>query len=92
MRFRALSLRCQCGLAPSRIKQVGLTADHQFVLHWWCAGCKRKIYIVKDLADCWRECPTAGDPQETFDVSPDSMREPDAKFLHSLGVKFPDSE
>ena len=92
MRFQPFSLRCECGVVPRRIKQVGLTSAHQFVVHWRCAGCRRELYVVKDLSECWRECPPAAGGDESVEAaeSAELMREPDAAFLHSLGVKFPD--
>jgi hypothetical protein len=92
LRFQALSLRCECGLAPLRIKQVGLTAEHQLVIHWRCSGCKRQIYAVKDLNDCWHECPSPDDQQEVCNADAEKMCEPDVEFLHSLGVRLPDIE
>ena len=82
MTFRQLSLCCVCGRAASRIKQVGLTADHQLVIRWWCPPCKRNVYLVKSLSDCWRDCPK---PEDSPEAS-----EPDRRFLHELGVRFPE--
>jgi hypothetical protein len=92
MRFRQLSLRCECGRVPARIGQVGLTPQHQLVIHWKCTGCKRFIYIVKDLADCWRDCPKPEGQLDVFEVSAAPMSGPDAEFLHSVGVRLPDEE
>jgi hypothetical protein len=89
MVYRRLPLRCECGRVPRRVKEVGLTPGHQLVIHWRCRSCKRKIYVARNLADCWRLCPKPKDQQEVC-VSADLMREPDAEFLHRLGVKFPD--
>ena len=85
-----MQLRCVCGLPPARIKRLGLNLKHQVVIHCWCAGCKKNIYVVLDLSDLWRECPK---PEHQPGVSAGStalMREPDAEFLRSMGVKFPD--
>jgi hypothetical protein len=94
MRFRQLDFCCrECGAhVPARIRRVGLTPLHQLVIHFWCVGCKRDIYIVKALADCWRECPAPEDEPDAIEPTPEFMREPDAAFLHSLGVAFPDDE
>jgi hypothetical protein len=90
MRFRPLSLFCECGRAPSRIKRVGLTPSHELVIHWSCLGCKRNVYAVKQLADCWRECPNTEELLEAPEASSEHLREADAKFLGRLKVKFPD--
>jgi hypothetical protein len=94
MRFRQLPLCCcECGgHVPARIRQVGLTPQHQLVIHWWCLGCKRNIYTVKELYECWRECPTDADDLKVAETSELLMREPDAKFLRSLGIALPDDE
>ena len=31
------------------------TADHQLVIHWRCSHCRQYVYVVKSLADCWRD-------------------------------------
>ena len=90
MRFRAMSLFCECGRAASRVKRVGLTPQHQLVIHWWCFGCKRDVFLLKELSECWRDCPKADEVQEPTPWSEEPMTEPDANFLRSLGVKFPD--
>jgi hypothetical protein len=58
MQYRGLSFSCECGQAPLRITQVGLTADHQLLICWWCARCKKMVNATKPLADCWKDCPT----------------------------------
>ena len=90
MNFKALSFRCACGLVPARLKQVGLTSQHQLAIHWHCPWCKREIYAVKDLADCWRECPAPGEEQEA--AVAEGFLPPDEAFLHSLGVRLPPDE
>jgi hypothetical protein len=90
MRFRQLPLSCECGLVPTRIRQVGLSIEHQLVIHWQCLGCRKAMFVVKDLADCWEESPKP----EDFDAisSPlyeQEQQQGDVKFLHSLGVRFP---
>jgi hypothetical protein len=88
MRYRALSFSCECGQAPLRISEVGITADHQLIIHWWCAGCKKMVYASKPLAECWKDCPaTASTVIEDGEFDPASE---DAQFLHSLGVKLPE--
>ena len=91
MQYRALSFSCECGRAPLRITQVGLTADHQLLIQWWCAGCKKMVHATKSLAGCWRDCPTtvstASSAIEDGEFDPGSE---DARFLQSLGVKLPE--
>ena len=91
MQYRGLSFSCECGQAPLRITQVGLTADHQLLICWWCARCKKMVNATKPLADCWKDCPTtastAGIAIEDGEFDPGSE---DARFLQSLGVKLPE--
>lgn len=89
MKFRPFSLYCECGLMPSRIRQVGLSADHQLVIHWWCLGCRKAVYVVKDLVQCWEESPTAEELEGADPVHEGERRQKDAQFLHSLGICFP---
>jgi hypothetical protein len=90
MKFRQFSLCCECGLIPARIRQVGLSTDHQLVIHWWCMGCRKAMFVVKDLAECWEECPK---PEELGIITaPAGRSEPqpgDVSFLHRLGICFP---
>ena len=88
MGFLKLSLYCTCGRAASRIKHVGLTADHQLVVGWWCSPCKRNVYVLKALSDCWRDCPKPIHRRQAVAPKPIAS-DPDARFLHRLGVKFP---
>lgn len=94
MRFRQLTLRCrECGdHVPARIRRIGLTPLHQLVIHFWCVGCKRDIYLVRDLADYWRDCPASNEELDAVEPVHQLMCEPDAAFLHSLGVAFPEDE
>jgi hypothetical protein len=90
MKFRQFALSCECGLIPTRIRQVGLSTDHKLVIHWWCLGCRKAMYVVKDLAECWEECPQADDsdvvPAPAFDLD---CQRGDVNFLHRLGICFP---
>lgn len=90
MRFRQFALSCECGLVPTRIRQVGLSVEHQLVIHWWCVGCRKAMFIVKDLAECWEECPK---PEEfgLAELAPPEgeMQKEDVNFLHRLGICFP---
>src|SRR5215469_190268 len=95
MPYRVLSLRCQCGRPPLRIKQVGLTSDHQLLFQWLCVHCKRWVHAVKPLAECWRECPQGpiepGEPAEQGAPKAHFSHD-DRQFLSALGVKPPDAE
>ena len=91
MNFRKLALHCECGRAASRIRAVGLTAQHQFVVHWICCKCGKAVYVVKDLADCWRDCPQSEDSSEPSGLTIEvSRQQEDARFLHAMGIKMPD--
>ena len=93
MKFQQLLLFCVCGRAASRIKQVGLTADHQLVIHWWCSPCRKNVYAVKALSDCWRDCLRPEDVQDMWRISEsssDQARNLDQRFLRNLGVRLPE--
>jgi len=86
MGYRHLSLSCKCGQTPSRIDEVGLTDDHELVIHWWCEECKRVVYASKSLADCWQDCPKP-QPDSKADALEEKIEECfDAKFLQSVGI------
>ena len=89
MRFKKLFFKCECGRSPARIRDVGLTAEHELVVRWRCAGCKRQMYVVKSLADCWRECLPEGYGQQVPEAE-ERTTAADIQFLHSLGVQFPE--
>ena len=90
MRFRQFPLHCECGLIPTRIRQVGLSTEHQLVIHWWCMGCRKAMFVVKDLAECWEECPQPGDIGVTAVAASDlECHQGDVNFLHRLGIRFP---
>jgi hypothetical protein len=93
MGFRQLSLSCaHCvGNTLIRLRRIGLTSQHQLVVHFWCGACKRNNYFVKALSDCWRECPKSEVELTVGELRTDNiMQEPDAQFLRSLGVGLPD--
>ena len=90
MKFRQFKLCCECGLIPTRIRQVGLSTEHQLVIHWWCMGCRKAMFVVKDLAECWEECPKPEDPDIAPSPAYDIERQRgDTNFLHSMGICFP---
>ena len=60
--------------------------DRQLVIYWRCSQCRKHVYVIKSLADYWRECPTAGAiPQQSAPFEP-----ADALFLRRVGIRFPD--
>jgi len=91
MRYETLQLSCECGQHTTRIREVGFTADHQLVLHWRCLACKKYVYVVKSLSDCWRDCPQEESRQVEESADDTMIREHDARFLRSLGVTLPDA-
>jgi hypothetical protein len=87
MGYRPLSLLCRCGRAPSRIDEVGLSDDHELVIHWWCEACQRVVYATRPLTECWRDCPdagSAGPPRYPVVQSADCGF--DGDFLKDLGI------
>jgi hypothetical protein len=90
MKFRPFDLSCDCGLIPTRIRQVGLSIEHQLVIHWWCIGCRKAMFVVKDLAECWEESPK---PDEFSVTSVPALELEcqlgDENFLHRLGIRYP---
>jgi hypothetical protein len=96
MRIKQLPLRCDDygSDTPIEIRRVCLTSLHQILVHFRCGACKRDVYLVFALSECWRECPESEDESTvgeliTFD---DMMREPDIKFLRSMGVALPEEK
>ena len=63
--YERIELSCECGWHPTRLREVGLTVDRQLVIYWRCSHCRRQVYRVKPLADCWRECPATLPDGET---------------------------
>jgi hypothetical protein len=76
MKFRRLSLVCECGHAAKSFQSVGFTSEYELVIHWKCTKCGKLAYLVKTLANCCRECPEV-------EESPDL----DAQFLQSMGIQ-----
>ena len=86
MKYRRVSLRCECGRRANRIKDIGFTAGHELVLHWRCPGCKRVVYVVKLLSDCWRHCPQPENVQHVEQRGQIAFGPDDTRFLRSVGV------
>lgn len=78
-------------MMPARIKQVGLSPEHQLVIHWWCMRCRKAMYVVKDLSECWEESPSH--EELAASASPQvpcghDRQQGDEGFLHSMGIRF----
>ena len=87
MNYRHLRLICECGEVPDRILEVGFTAAHELVIHFWCSECNRAVYYSKPLADCWRACPAPEAALQSSAAHAVEAAAADAKFLQSLGIR-----
>src|SRR5579872_2666647 len=78
--YERIELSCDCGWQPTRLREVGLTVDRQLVIYWRCSNCRRQVYRIKPLAECWRECPNSlGSPATASDsMAPLSATGPSA--------------
>ena len=84
--YQRIRLACDCGRQPARLRELGLTPDRQLVVHWRCPRCRKQVYVVRPLADYWRECPSPGAP-----ATPQQMdNSQDALFLRSVGIRITD--
>jgi len=90
MEYRTISLSCDCGKVPRVISAVGLSTDHQLVIHWLCSRCKKQVYALKTLADCCRDCPKDGEPVDRAGLEVEDIATQDRKFLRKLRIKDPD--
>src|SRR5580700_675154 len=94
MSYRHLPLTCECGEVPARILEVGFTAEHELVIHYWCSQCNRVVCVSKPFTECWRECPQpAGSQAAPAIAGPAQPVDPtaeDARFLQSIGATFGD--
>jgi len=86
MKYRSFSACCECGRRANRIKDIGFTASHELVVHWWCSECKRAVYVVKSLSDCWRYCPEREGFAHVQQTGRAAFGPEDTRFLRSLGV------
>ncbi len=84
--YQRINLSCECGRQPARVREVGLTPDRQLVIYWRCSQCRKHVYLVKSLADCWRDCPSA----TAAGVQQPSYAAEDARFLKRVGIRWPD--
>src|ERR1035441_4945881 len=90
MEYRTLPLSCECGGVPKQISAVGLSSEHELVIHWRCPRCRRSICSVKPLSDCWRDCLTAASPNLPK-AKPTVDTAYDRKFLHRIGIRYSDA-
>ena len=71
-----------CGETPARIEEVGLSSDHELVIHWWCGSCRRVVNSAVALTGCWELCPAPD-----VDMEEEAVENADARFLLSLGIR-----
>src|ERR1035437_190698 len=90
MEHRTLPLSCECGGVPKQISAVGLSSEHELVIHWRCPRCRRSICSVKPLSDCWRDCLTAASANLPK-AKPTVDTAYDRKFLHRIGIRYSDA-
>jgi hypothetical protein len=92
--FKSLIVRCTCGRSCSGVRQVGFTPYFELAVRWFCPECRRHVCAVMSLSECWRQCPANGDGQELNEelLEAAAANASDAKFLHSLGVRFPEAD
>jgi hypothetical protein len=84
--YRRITLSCECGRQPCKVRDIGLNSDRQLVIYWRCSQCRKHVYTVKSLADYWRECPS-----NTAPVPRKPTCEPeDALFLRRVGIRWPE--
>ncbi len=92
--YQQIRFECECGKQPVRVREIGLTADRQLVVYWRCSRCRRQVYIVKSLADYWRECPSQN-PRHDAAPRPQqgcqsAYHAGDVEFLRSVGIRVPE--
>jgi hypothetical protein len=80
--YERIQLSCECGSEPSRLREVGLSAERELVIYWRCSNCRRHMYIVKPLSDCVRECPTEDEETAIGEAN-------DSRFLPGLSDPAP---
>jgi len=86
--YQRITLSCECGRQPFKVREIGLTPDRQLVIYWRCSQCRKHVYIVKSLADYWRECPS---PTGATARKPSYVSE-DALFLKRVGIRWPEED
>jgi hypothetical protein len=91
MEYRTLPLACECGRVSKGISAVGLSSNHELVIHWRCPRCNKNLCVVIPLSECWRMCfpdAPANVPKSSTNLTDDIQG--DRKFLHSIGVSYSD--
>jgi hypothetical protein len=91
MSYRHLPLTCECGEVPARILEIGFTAEHELVIHYWCSACHRVVCVSKPFTECWRECPQPEVLQRAPRLATQTRTAEsaeDSRFLQSIGVTF----
>ena len=87
--YQRIQLSCECGRPPARVRELGLTSDRQLVIHWRCGQCKKHMFVVKSLADYWRECPST--PVQRFAdyqiATRSTYHADDERFLRQVGIR-----
>ena len=84
--YQRILLRCECGREPAGVRELGLTPDRELVVHWRCPQCRKRVYVIRALADYWRECPSS----HLAPVRKPSYASADLIFLRSVGIRLPD--
>jgi hypothetical protein len=91
MRFRPIPLVCECGHKPPSFKTVGITSEYELVIHWICPSCNKRVYAVKSLADCCRDCQQIEESAQPVATAPCDQKEfrlEDKRFLRALGIRW----
>jgi hypothetical protein len=91
MRFRPIPLVCECGHKPPSFKNVGITSEYELVIHWICPSCNKRVYAVKSLADCCRDCQQIEESAQPVATAPGDQKEfrlEDKRFLRALGIRW----
>ena len=84
--YAPLMLFCACGEPPDQISAIGLTPGHELVLQWKCSECHDTVTVLKDLAECWRECPPTPSRGLVEVSEPRELQAEDFSFLKRLGI------
>jgi hypothetical protein len=86
--YQRIMLSCECGRQPFKVREIGLTPERQLVIYWRCSQCRKHVYIVKSLADYWRDCPSTTPHLERKTA----YGAEDALFLRRVGIRLPEEE
>jgi hypothetical protein len=80
LEFRKLPLMCQCGGLAKHPSAVGLSANNHLVVEWRCPRCGHRIYM---------DCPEEASNDHAAAIMDETA---DRRFLHSVGVRYPDEQ